>query len=717
MKKPTLRICITHEELAELRQKCSDFVKAAREECGASISIEEHLETKHREKLEKHKNAEIASRKNILKWKQEQEERLQEIREYRELQQKALCKELQNMEEKRLMRKLEEIQAEKNFMDEVEEIENERILKENAVLSDRIELYKKLNEELDQKIGKNELTLKNYGECLEKSTKSFSQATSEDILNANNPLEEDISQKIIKDDMNNVIEKSINLTDAQKNKIKVMSHEYNSLSIESEKNSNETSKILLTEAQKNKLKVMGHEFGMIEEEKLTPKIDIQDYDKEMTALQKNRLKVLSHEFGMKDEDLGPKKKKKSSNVMTDLERNRLKLMSHEFGYDDHDLNEPKKKNHPKLSLELLKPERTKEILESPMSVSSDHFNSDHNDSNEKLQNEVDNFEQEKDNETGENEIWRAFEEAVEKNFNTFLGISLDSENNYSTLSSQYENIPKMDSGVLAQFLQLSLTIPLNCYMNILNNETLKMFVKDLDILTHFKSLRNYFLLMDGEYSSCICHDMFSKLIKLKPIELLNYQSLHMILDCALSGSRNKDPNTERLSFIVQNIPEKFDIHSPNVLNMITLSYKLDWPLSLILNPETIEQYQAIFNYLMKLKRISWVLEECFQLLKDSHKEFGYKILKSQQYRNVQQIRHKMTQFVQSLENYITRNVLQISWNELMRDLKSSQSILCIYRKHTNYLKRILFLCLLNKKSYEFYKTIEDIFKVILKFHK
>jgi len=92
-------------------------------------------------------------------------------------------------------------------------------------------------------------------------------------------------------------------------------------------------------------------------------------------------------------------------------------------------------------------------------------------------------------------------------------------------------------------------------------------------------------------------------------------------------------------------------------------------------------------------------------------------LYSPHFRNAQQIRHKMTHFVHCLENHVTRNVLQISWFAFLDDLKSAQSIHCIYRKHTSYLKRVLFLCLLNKKSYEFQKTIEDSFRVILKFHK
>lgn len=93
------------------------------------------------------------------------------------------------------------------------------------------------------------------------------------------------------------------------------------------------------------------------------------------------------------------------------------------------------------------------------------------------------------------------------------------------------------------------------------------------------------------------------------------------------------------------------------------------------------------------------------------------MLRSPQYRHVQQIRHKLSHFIHSLENHITTSALQASWKSFMDDLKGASGMESLYRKHTNYIKRILFLCLLNKKSVEFHNNIEEIFKLVLRFHK
>ncbi|XP_070499748.1 uncharacterized protein Grip163 [Chironomus tepperi] len=738
IKKPSFKICLTHDQINELKDRCREFSAKARQECGEIISISDLLEEKHRRKVEKYKNAEIASTKNAQKWKQHQEERLQEIRDFREAQQKELRKELELIEQKKMLKRMTEIQHERDYLDELDRIEDEELQRENEELKARIKIYQELNDKLDDEIDQN----KNVKEesTTSKLDRPIKIEHEDDKLNANNPIDKDArdapdaqEMKIVKDEMNNILESASELTEAQKNKRKVMSHEYNLLDtkqVKDDNNGNIECPKALTDAQKNRMKVLGYEYGMIKKEESIdqPKINVQDYDK-MTDLQKNRLKVMSHEFGIDDNDGKKDTKPKSQRIkvqrenMTELQRNRQKVLSHEFWFEEiEDVKNPQEKKGA-LSLELLKPDISKQNLESPMSTTSDHFNSENNESLEKSSSStssdlVPNSEnkQEADDED-KLEMFRAFEEAIEKNQNKFMGIKLNDSSDYSHMSTSTE-ITKMDTVALSQYLQMSLTLPLNAYMEILNNETLKMYIKDLDILSHFKSLRNYFLLMNGEFCSCICHEMFSKIENgMKPSEILNYQSLHMILDHALSSSRYYDPNTEYLSFIVQNIPEKFEIHSPGILNILTLSYQLEWPLSLILNPETMDKYRAIFNYLIKLKRITWILEQCFQILKEAHKSHGTELLKSQQYRDVQYIRHKMTQFVNCLENYVTHNVIQISWNAFMEDIKSAESILCIYRKHANYLKRILFLCLLNKSYTEFYKNIEDIFKVILKFYK
>lgn len=166
---------------------------------------------------------------------------------------------------------------------------------------------------------------------------------------------------------------------------------------------------------------------------------------------------------------------------------------------------------------------------------------------------------------------------------------------------------------LTDFLQQSFTIPLQVHLSLLNNEILKIFFEEFDILEHFKSLRNYFFMMDGEFACNISDGILTKLHKVrKPTELLNSHVLHSILENALHSSIiGNDKNAENLSFFIPNVPQRFDMSSPNVLNELHLSYKVDWPLNLLLSHETIEHYGIVFQHLLKLRRITWLLDQCF----------------------------------------------------------------------------------------------------------
>lgn len=90
---------------------------------------------------------------------------------------------------------------------------------------------------------------------------------------------------------------------------------------------------------------------------------------------------------------------------------------------------------------------------------------------------------------------------------------------------------------LTACLQRSVMLPLNYQLEVVNNSILTHFLVNLDMYEHLRSLKDYFFLMDGEFSRSICNNLFAKLTKtLNPQELLNFSTLHNILDKALGSS-------------------------------------------------------------------------------------------------------------------------------------------------------------------------------------
>ncbi|XP_047534081.1 gamma-tubulin complex component 6 [Vanessa atalanta] len=275
---------------------------------------------------------------------------------------------------------------------------------------------------------------------------------------------------------------------------------------------------------------------------------------------------------------------------------------------------------------------------------------------------------------------------------------------------------------LTACLQRSVMLPLTYQLEVVNNSILTHFLVNLDMYEHLRSLKDYFFLMDGEFSRSICHNLFTKLTKtLNPQELLNFATLHNILDKALGSSiSHVHKFSENLSFTITESPLSFQHSSPDVLQCLSLTYSVSWPLNIILSQEALLRYAKVFQFLIKMRRIFWVLSEDFVTLKLTAKlsrQHSRKLLNSSQYISVQIYRHNMASLIRALDNYIVTTCILTSWTEFEKDLKKAKTLDDLYECHVVYIKKVLFRCLLNNRSTPVMKLLNDIFTVILKFNR
>ncbi|VVC94433.1 unnamed protein product [Leptidea sinapis] len=255
---------------------------------------------------------------------------------------------------------------------------------------------------------------------------------------------------------------------------------------------------------------------------------------------------------------------------------------------------------------------------------------------------------------------------------------------------------------LTACLQRSVMLPLTYQLEVVNNSIVTYFLVDLDMYDHLRSLKDYFFLMDGEFSRSICHNLFAKLTQtLNPQELLNFSTLHNILDKALGSSiSHVHKFSENLSFSISESPLSFQHSSPDVLQCLSLTYSVNWPLNIILSQEALSRYAKSLKLAVKLSR-----------------EHSRKLLKSPQYISLQLYRHVMASLVRALDNYIVTTCILSSWTEFEKDLRKARTLDDLYECHVLYIKNVLFRCLLNNRSTPVMKLLNDIFTVILKFSR
>lgn len=138
---------------------------------------------------------------------------------------------------------------------------------------------------------------------------------------------------------------------------------------------------------------------------------------------------------------------------------------------------------------------------------------------------------------------------------------------------------------------------------------LKHFITDLHYLDHLKNLRSYFFLLDGEFGKSLTEGLFERLYTANvPLDLINSRRLQIIMDCSL---RAQDLS-HRLSFKINTVPKALDLNDPDIFDSISLTYRVGWPLNILLPSEAISKYDALFKFVLKLRRVAWVLKNIFQ---------------------------------------------------------------------------------------------------------
>ncbi|KAF4523463.1 hypothetical protein B566_EDAN014997 [Ephemera danica] len=284
-------------------------------------------------------------------------------------------------------------------------------------------------------------------------------------------------------------------------------------------------------------------------------------------------------------------------------------------------------------------------------------------------------------------------------------------------------LKKLDisSSNLSHLLHQTVSVVLSTQLKLVNQSILKLFIQDEQLLSHFHSLRQYFLLVDGEFARNITEGLCQGMSEhaKDPSSLLSFVSLDTILRRSLSNSVHgiKDINTDRLSMAKGIVPTEFKLGDSVALNCVQLQYQVAWPLCLIITPDALFQYDRIFSFLIGLRRGMWAVDECFQWLQQPPSNINPRELaKSFQYHQLRLFRHEMGNFVQAFHYYIMNVAVLRCWTRFKTNLKRASTLDELYKSHTSFIKRVIFFCLLRQEASEVQKLLQAVLRSFLKFH-
>ncbi|GLV35243.1 Gamma-tubulin ring protein 84 [Carabus blaptoides fortunei] len=211
---------------------------------------------------------------------------------------------------------------------------------------------------------------------------------------------------------------------------------------------------------------------------------------------------------------------------------------------------------------------------------------------------------------------------------------------------------------------------------------LELLMKENDLMGRLRSVKHYFLLDQGDFILQflnLCEKELSK-----NVNQVLLARLESFLEIALRmSSANSDPYKEDMGTILMNYDlrsQMFKILSIQTddeqeyrskkekrqltgLESFTFDYKVQWPVSLILNHRAVACYQMIFRHLFYCKYIERMLCQIWRTNRTAKKLCSNS---SSQYRAAFALRQRMLHYVQNLEYHMMVEVIEPNWNRFLQ---------------------------------------------------
>jgi gamma-tubulin complex component 5 len=219
------------------------------------------------------------------------------------------------------------------------------------------------------------------------------------------------------------------------------------------------------------------------------------------------------------------------------------------------------------------------------------------------------------------------------------------------------------------------------------SEALKAVLFDsCGLLANVEALERLYFMSDGSAASNFSQTLFAK-IDSKRVDWqdrylltgLAQEAFSSVLDAprltaAVVGTSNGSPAASRELSIRHTLPS------------ISVRYRLDWPVQLVLTGETLERYQTVFTFLLQGRRAASLLQKRRLLDEIS---LGGGDWQSEEAAASYRVRCKLLWFCNMLQTYLTTVVLGPSTARLRRSLVEAPDVDAMITLHLNFTKQVI----------------------------
>ncbi|XP_023803061.1 gamma-tubulin complex component 5, partial [Cyanistes caeruleus] len=265
---------------------------------------------------------------------------------------------------------------------------------------------------------------------------------------------------------------------------------------------------------------------------------------------------------------------------------------------------------------------------------------------------------------------------------------------------------------------------LECCGNLM--QTLK---KDYRLVEYLQAMRNFFLLEAGDTMYDFYTSIFDKIREKETWQNVAFLNVH--LQEAVGQRYPEDSARLSISFeSVDTAKKKLPVHT---LDGLTLSYKVPWPVDIVISLECQKIYNQVFLLLLQIKWAKYSLDvlrfdelvsaaENSQNKEATSLEQGTLPVFGPQKENIKQqihrmflLRVKLMHFVNSLHNYIMTRILHSTGLEFQHQVEEAKDLDQLIKIHYRYLSTIHDRCLLREKVSFVKEAIMKVLNLVLMF--
>ena len=248
---------------------------------------------------------------------------------------------------------------------------------------------------------------------------------------------------------------------------------------------------------------------------------------------------------------------------------------------------------------------------------------------------------------------------------------------------------------------------------LINKDLVRIIFTKFKFMTNLDSINKYLLLSQGDMMQSLMESLYEELDK--PANLIFKHNLESNLESAIraSNAQYNDPDCLK----------KLNIKLINASvgdvgwDIFCLEYKVDLPLNVIFDSKLLKDYQKLFFFFWKIKRIEysqnnhiWKKVKTFNQLINTKLDFMKKAVQISIHFN-QEIIH----FMSNYHNYFALQALESQYKKLVSELPKVNNLDELISKHKLFLENIKKQCLLDEENKIINKKITNIFDIILRF--